>query len=176
MKSIRIHYLDASAAVKLYVSECGSDALRSYFEKESHFLMTSLCFSETIGVLKVKYLYREELAEEDYFSACDELLAHAAGGSIEIENVHDLDRSMFIQVERLAKQYNAGKPKDKKLDIADVFQIVSIKQNCFSSLRQTESEPILITGDEALAAAARAEGLRVWNCVNEPPPERRNEA
>ena len=170
MKPIRIHYLDASAAVKLYVSESGSDALREYFDRESHFLMTSLCFSETIGVLKVKYLYRHGLTEENYFSACDEILAHAVGGSIEIENVHDLERSMFIEVERLAKRYNAGKPKDKKLDIADAFQITSIKQNCFSHLRQTESEPILITGDQALAEAARAEGLRVWDCANEPPP------
>lgn len=166
MKLIRIHYLDASAIVKLFINEKGSDALRAYFtkEKESNFYyMTSLCFAEALGVLKVKYFNQKVISDEEYFYACDQLLAWAAGNTIEIEDIEIKDRMVFTEVENLIKKYG------KSIDVSDAFQIVSVKRNYFSRF-ESDSKPILITGDGPLAKAAEMEGIRVWNCVNKSEP------
>jgi len=159
VKLIRIHYLDASAIVKLFLPEEGSTALRSYFDKESNFYATSLCFAEALGVLK--RFYRKQISDEQYLAACDELLAHAAHDRIELEDVEIKDRTLFIEVEALVRKY--------RIDVSDAFQIVSVKKNYFSRF-DSDSKPILITTDKELAAAARNEGIRVWDCVNEPEP------
>lgn len=176
MKFIRIHYLDASAIVKLVLKEPGSAELRQYFGKESDFTATSLCFAEALGVLKVKRFNQKNMTDEEYFSGCDELMAYVAGGNIDIEDIEIQDRSVFDEVEKLTRKHNQGKPKDKTIDISDAFQIVSIKRNYFSQFPNTDSKPILITGDQALANAARGEGLRVWYCIDEQPPEEIKEA
>ncbi|MBI4525439.1 MAG: hypothetical protein HY695_16685 [Deltaproteobacteria bacterium] len=175
MKLIRIHYLDASAIVKLVLAEEGSRELREYFGKESNFSATSLCFAEALGALKVKAFYRNEISDEEHFSGCDELLAHVAHNTIEIENIENNDRHVFDEVERLVRNYNEGKPKDKTIDISDAFQMVSVKQKNFYQF-ENDSKPILITGDRASADAANNEGLRVWNCVDEPAPEELTES
>jgi predicted nucleic acid-binding protein len=159
MQLIRIHYLDASAIVKLFLPEIGSEVLRSYFSKESNFYATSLCFSEALGILKREY--RKNITDEHYLRACDELLAYVAHGNIELEDVEIKDRTVFNNVENLVRTY--------KIDVSDAFQIVSIKKNYFSKFNN-DSKPILITADGPLADAARKEKLRVWNCLNEPEP------
>jgi hypothetical protein len=114
-------------------------------------------------ILKVKYKYKKEISDEDYFFACDSLFKHAGrGGKIEIENVETRDRMVFTEVEKLARKY--------EIDVSDAFQIVSIRRNYFSRFT-SDSKPILITADKALATAARKEGIRVWDCVNEPEPK-----
>ncbi len=172
LKQIRIHYLDASAIVKLVLNENGSSELRRYFSQESNFTVTSLCFMEALGVLKVKRFNRECISDDKYFGDCDELMARVSGGYIEIEDIEIKDRSVFGEVENLTRKYNNGKPKDKTIDISDAFQIVSVKRNYFSRFENSESKPILITADSPLADAARTEGLRVWYCINEPSPAR----
>ncbi|MCI0400812.1 MAG: type II toxin-antitoxin system VapC family toxin [Gammaproteobacteria bacterium] len=176
MKLIRIHYLDASAIVKLILSETGTAELKQYFDQESNFTATSLCFAEALGVLKMKHFNQKCITDEEYFSGCDELMAYVAEDSIEIEDVEIKDRSVFDEVERLVRKHNEEKPKNKRIDISDAFQIVSVKRNYFSQFENGESKPILITGDRPLADAARSEGLRVWNCVDESPPEEVKEA
>jgi predicted nucleic acid-binding protein len=162
MELMRTHYLDASAIVKLFVAEQGSNAIRAYFDKEENFYITNLCFVEALTALKVKYKYRKEISDEEYFSACDHLFAYAGKGvKIEIENIEIRDRMVFAEVEKLARKY--------KIDVSNAFQIVSIKKNYFSRFT-SDSKPILITGDQALATAACKEGIRVWDCVNEPEP------
>jgi hypothetical protein len=171
LKFIRIHYLDASAIVKLVLNETGSVELRQYFGKESSFTATSLCFAEALGVLKVKRFYQKSLTDEEYFAGCDELMAYVADDTIKIEDIEVKDRCVFDEVEKMTRKYNEGKPKDETIDISDAFQIVSVKRNYFSRFPDTDSKPILITGDQALANAARDEGLRVWYCIDELPPE-----
>ena len=171
MKFVRIHYLDASAIVKLVLNESGSAELRQYFANESNFSATSLCFAEALGVLKVKRFYRRCMTDEEYFAGCDELMAYVADGAIEIEDIEIKERSVFDEVEKLTRKHNEGKPKDKTIDMSDAFQIVSVKRNYFSRFPNTDSKPILIIGDQALVNAALSERLRVWNCMNEPPPE-----
>lgn len=65
LKFIRIHYLDASAIVKLVLDETGSAELRQYFDKESNFTVTSLCFAEALGVLKVKRFNQKSMTDEE---------------------------------------------------------------------------------------------------------------
>ena len=163
--------MDASAIVKLVLNELGSSELRQYFSRESNFTVTSLCFAEALGVLKVKRFNQKSMTDEEYFSGCDELMVYVADGNIEIEDIEVKDRSVFDEVEKLVRKYNEGKPKDKTIDISDAFQIVSVKRNYFSRFPNTDSKPILVTGDQPLAKAARDEGLRVWYCIDEQPPE-----
>jgi predicted nucleic acid-binding protein len=55
------------------------------------------------------------------------------------------------------------------LDLSDAFQILSVKEGYFSALID-ESSTILVTADEALAKAARSEGIRSWYFLEEPEP------
>ncbi|CAN7467160.1 type II toxin-antitoxin system VapC family toxin [Variovorax sp. LjRoot175] len=159
---IRVHYLDASALAKLVVNEPGSDEFRKYFESESVFYTTSICFAEVLGLLKYKYSGKgRALSEDQYLTACDELFSYVACDSIELEDVEISERTVFTEVETIARRH--------KLDVSDAFQIISVKKNYFSRF-QNESRPILITADKQLADAARSEGLRVWYCIDEPFP------
>ena len=160
MGPIRMHYLDASALVKLFVVENGSSVLRDYVSEHSVFSTTSICFAEALGVLKSKFL-RKLLLQEDYLAACEELTACIRNGEIKIEDIGISDRSVFDQVEDIAREYT--------LDISDAFQIVTLKIGIFSLLK-IDYKPIMITADKALAKAAINEGLMVWDCLSEPSP------
>ena len=161
MAAVRTHYLDASAIVKLFLNEENSEVLRKYYNAHSTYSTTSLCFSEAIGVLKVKWLYRNEITQEQYLDAMNDLMAIFAAKAIRIDDIEIKDRAVFKEVERLSKCY--------ALDISDAFQIYTLKKGFFSALIG-DSRPILITGDTELAEATRKEGLRVWDCMKEPAP------
>src|SRR5215510_7254771 len=163
MKLIRIHYLDASAIVKPSLPKKEVTGYKSISVRSQNFYATSLCFAEALGALKVKRFYRKEISDEQYFCACEELLACAADNTIEIEDVEMQDSMVFVEVENLVRKYK------ESIDVSDAFQIVSMKRNYFSRFT-SDSNPILITGDNALAIAVRQEGIRVWDCVNGPEP------
>lgn len=160
MADIRTHYIDTSAATKLFVDEDGNSDVRDYFSKHSVFFITSLCFAETLGVLKLKAL-RNLISQEQYLAACEELTTLLRGETLQIDDVNIADRQTFDEVEHLAKRYT--------LDVADALQLVTLQRGCCSTL-DDDSKPILITADKKLADAARTEGLRVWNCLKEPTP------
>jgi len=162
MTEIRTHYLDASAIVKLLVDEDGCEEVRNYFYKPEHsiFYTTELCFGETLGALKTKSL-KAFFFFFEYLSACYELMAHIAGESIIIDDTSIKDREIYSEVDKIAESYS--------LDIADAFQIVTLKKGYFSVFTG-DAKPILITADKDLAAAGRMEKLRVWDCLREPVP------
>jgi len=160
MADIRTHYLDASALVKLLVEEDGSLVVRTYIGPHATRIVTSLCFAETLGVLKAKHL-RNLLSNEQYLSACEELMASIRNETLEIEDIDISQRETYEEVEYLAKKHS--------LDISDAFQLVTLKRGLLSSL-EGESRPILITADKRLATAAKSEGYRVWDCMNDPIP------
>jgi predicted nucleic acid-binding protein len=160
MDSIRTHYLDASAIVKLLIAEQGSTILRAYVGQHSVLYATYICFAETLGVLKAKFL-RQQLDQEQYLSACEELVAHLRHHTLEIDDVGISQGQVFDEVERLAQKYS--------LDISDAYQLVTLRQGCLARLK-IDVQPILITADKALAIAARSEGLRAWDCLCEPEP------
>ena len=160
MASIRTHYLDASAIVKLLVREAGSAALCAYLDQHTAFSPTALCFAGTLGALKAKLL-RNSLGQEEYLSACEELMAYFRNQTIEIDDIGISQRRTFDEVEYLSKKYS--------LDVSDSYQLVTLQRGLYSPL-QGDSKPILVTADEALAKAARSEGLRTWDCLREPAP------
>ena len=162
METIRTHLLDASALVKLFLSEDGSETLRGYFYSRSVFWTTSLCFAEVLGVLKRKYLSKkEDLTKEEYLAASEDMVAHIRGGTISIEEVDITQLAIFNEVEKIVEKY--------PIDLADAFQIVTLKRGFPSSLTE-DSKTILITADGGLAEAALSEGLRVWNCLKKSAP------
>lgn len=159
---VRVHYLDASALVKLLVDEPGSSRLKEYFDNPNVFRMTSLCFAEALGVLKAKYLYRGEITEKGYLHRSYLLEVYLKHGRIKLDEVSLTDPAMFDEVEVIVKKY--------QIDISDALQIVTLKKGRYSKFVE-ESQSLLITADADLAKAARSEGLKVWDCINEPSPE-----
>ena len=81
--------------------------------------------------------------------------------SLQIEEVKISDFNVFNNAEALAEKYN--------IDLADSLQLVTLLQG-FPSKLVGESKPLFITADSLLAKAARSEGLRVWECINEDYP------
>jgi predicted nucleic acid-binding protein len=166
MRSIgifKVSYLDACAAVKLVISECGSDHLHTYFAGHS-VSITSFCLFEAFGVLKRK-MRNYEIPREQYFFACYMLIAYLRGKRIRIDDEAEIDRvETFIRAEKLAKKHD--------LDLSDALQLLTVKHGKFSKFAK-ESKTVLVTSDKALAKAAKIEGLRVWNCEkeSEPPDE-----
>ncbi len=171
---IKVHYLDASALIKLFKRERGSKMLRQYFEKESGFWMTSICFAEALGRLKSKYFNKKEVkkikkikgvktkekAIEKYLAPCDELIS-CVEDKIQIDDVSITNIDIFYEVNNLVKKH--------LIDVSDAFQIVSINRSYFSKFKV--SKPILITADKDLAEAAKKEGLNTWYFIKEPSPK-----
>jgi len=161
----RVHYLDASVLVKLMVKEEASDIVDDYMKREylSSFNTTSLCFAEALGALKLKRFNQrrpDHIGEEPYFTGADELRAFVTTGRIHLVDVGITDSTVFTEVENIARR--------NSLDIADAYQIVTVRKDYF--YRFPQAQPILITADDGLAKAARAEGLRVWDCLRECAP------
>lgn len=160
---ITIHYLDASAIIKLLIKEDGSDSIKKYFSNKSNFYTISLCLGEALGVLKRKrFCEKPPITEEEYLAAADYLLSMIHDQGITVEEVEISDQKTFSQIESLVKKHS--------LDISDVFQIVTIKHGSFSKSINMSSL-LLVTADDSLAKAASSEGLRVWNCMVDPTPQ-----
>lgn len=160
MAAIRTHYLDASAIVKLLIDEDGSATLRSYLDPHATRVTTSLCFAETLGVLKAKNLHKH-ISTELYLAACEELMAHLRGETLTIEDIGITERTVFDEVERLARAYT--------VDLSDAYQLLTVRCGILSYL-EGDSRPILVTADKRLAAAARSEGLLAWDCMHDAAP------
>jgi predicted nucleic acid-binding protein len=71
----RANCFDASALVKLYTEEEGSDIVRPYFEREATKYATPFCFYEALNVLKVKWQYRKQITRDQYLDAAFRLTA-----------------------------------------------------------------------------------------------------
>ena len=164
MKTVRTHYLDTSALVKLLVDETGTEILKKYFTVHSSFHTTSLCFAESLGVLKSKYS-RKHINEENYHSASKKLCIYAFGKKVEIDDIAITSSAAFNESFKLSKKYS--------IDLIDCFQIYTLRNGRLSVLAG-DSRPILITADKNLANAAKAEGLRAWDIMNEDPPISKN--
>jgi predicted nucleic acid-binding protein len=160
-KAVRANLLDASALVKLFVKEDGSDILNKYLRKEAIQYTTPICFYETLNVLKVKWLYRKEITQQKYLSASFGILAWFSASSYSVKDVDFLSPDTFRNVQAIMNRYG--------LDISDAFQIVSVKDGYFSRL-VADSRTVLVTADEALATAARKENLLSWYILKDPPP------
>jgi len=153
-------YLDACAAVKLVIPEHGSDHLNTYFAGHS-FSITSFCLFEAFGVLKRK-MCKKEISRDQYFLACYMLISHFELKRIRIDEETEIDSTeTFIHAQKFAREHD--------LDLSDALQLLSVKDGKFCKLA-VESKTVLVTSDKALAEAAKAEGLQVWNPEKESKP------
>lgn len=158
---VRASCFDASALLKLYVDELGSDVLREYWNHESTRFTTSICFYETLNLLKVCYFYRGELSKRQYEEATLNICAWYQAVIESTPELNFLTPEVFFAVQQMSGKHN--------LDLSDAFQIHSVKEGFFSDAAR-ESKTILVSADKKLVKAARSEGLRVWNLMNESMP------
>ena len=161
MGTVRANCFDASALVKLYTTEQGSDIIKNYFNCEPTKYTTPLCFYEALNVLKVKHFYRKEISAAEYHNATFSLTAWFSHIVKYIKDLNFLSPIVFNNVQELAKKYS--------LDLSDAFQILSVKEGYFSHL-SNESKTVLVSADKKLSQAAKGEGLRVWYFLNDPEP------
>jgi rRNA-processing protein FCF1 len=78
-----------------------------------------------------------------------------------IEDIEFVSPQTFVEAKRLVEQTG--------VDLSDAFQILSVKAGYYSGMIGGSST-VLVTGDRALASAARSEGIRVWYFLEEPAP------
>jgi len=159
--ALRANCFDASALLKLYVQEDGSEILRAYWNRESSKFTTSLCFYEALTLLKVCHFYRKTIDREEYNKATLALCAWYGASSKQVPELNFLSPEVFFAAQRTANTHG--------LDLSDAFQIHSVKEGFFSRM-SGDSKTFLVTADRELAKAARAEGLRVWSILEEPAP------
>jgi predicted nucleic acid-binding protein len=162
MSAVRANCFDASALIKRYVQEQGSEIIHRYWKQEATKFTTSLCFYETLTLLKVNHLYRKTLNREEYHKATLDLCSWF--GDFVVPNYPEpkfLSSTVFFEAQKLVDKH--------QLDLSDAFQIITVKDG-FASYLKNGSQTILVTADKELAKAARSEGLRVWSVLKEPAP------
>lgn len=158
----RANCFDASALVKVYTQESGSELVREYFNNRSPTKYTTpFCYYETLTLLKVKWLYRKELTKQEYTEAAFRLTAWFEASQRYAKDIDLKEPWVFFKVRELAERHS--------LDFSDAFQILSVKEGYFSCLIN-DSQTVLVTADEALAKAARLEGVKAWYFIGEAEP------
>jgi predicted nucleic acid-binding protein len=162
--SIKVHYFDASALVKLVADDAdeepGRNVLRKYHNDHAHpGYATSFCIAEAFGAFKLKFL-RKKISEKEYVSYLRNFI-RVTGNTFQTDEVPILEPIVISEAERLIAKY--------KIDFVDCFQIVTIMRGKFR-IFNGPSQSILITADRELSRVARAEGARVWECTSEPAP------
>src|SRR2546422_8327913 len=114
MTWMKITYLDASVAVKLLCDEHGSEKVWAYCREEAPVWITQVCFFETLGALKAKFV-KGDLPQQRYFAACSALIGLKQTRFLEVDEIPlDVD-GLFLDVEDLARKH--------KLDFSDALQI-----------------------------------------------------
>jgi predicted nucleic acid-binding protein len=164
--SIKCHYLDASALVKLVAEDAheiqGREVLRNYYwTHTASMYATSYCIAETFSVFKRKQL-QGTISGTEYIEYVKKFLHRLIGANLRVDEVSILSPQLFAEGERFFNQYG--------IDFIDALQIVTVLHGQFK-IFAADSKTILITADKGLANAARAEGARVWECTSEPAPE-----
>src|SRR3970040_652608 len=102
---VRANYLDTSALIKLLVDEPDGSQLKEYFERNNGFYVTSLCFAEALGVLKVKHFYREEITQKGYLNRSYLLTVLIRNRRVELDEVLLADSAIFAAVEEVIRKY-----------------------------------------------------------------------
>jgi predicted nucleic acid-binding protein len=155
--------LDACAAVKLVSTEDGSDRLLKTFNPDGSFFIPSLCLFEVLGVLKRKWSREKKIMRDHYLQCCFSLFDYVKQKRFNISDPDINSYETFRLAVELTEKYS--------LDLSDALLLVGLKRRLLSRFAQ-ESKATLVTADGDLETAAKAEGLRVWNCLKEEtPPE-----
>jgi predicted nucleic acid-binding protein len=176
---LRPRFFDASAILKMVLVEPGSHKVSACLAECQGSADTSwLSIAEAFGVLKDRWRQRgtaRSISEETYQSATTQLLIAIQCGQLRAVDVAD-DRRGSIT---LMGAHPAGgklivylpdaielRRKYPHLDVADVIQFRAIKEG-FRQYLAGESEPRLVSADEALLKAAAAEGIATVDVRND---------
>jgi hypothetical protein len=89
---------------------------------------------------------------------CMDFTRKILGGNLHIDEVAILSLPVFQDAERLMTKHN--------IDFIGSLQLVTLLRGKFRHMVD-RSQSLLVTADEALARAARAEGAIVWQCRTE---------
>jgi predicted nucleic acid-binding protein len=157
----RASFFDASALVRVYVDEPGSELVRSYFHSEPTKFTTQFCFYETLNVLKSKWIHRQLITREQYLEASFRFVAWYGMMRRTTLDLDFTEPTVFSKAKDLAERTG--------LDLSDAMQILSVSLGDYSSFCEG-SKTVLVTADKPLARVARSEGLRVWSVLEEPAP------
>jgi predicted nucleic acid-binding protein len=154
IQTVKVHYWDASAMVKLVAEDAGEETgraeLRAFFLGNSLHYATPACMAEALGVFKRKWLSEKVYALSDYVRTVREFYRLVVSG-IALDEV-PVSSQVLDQAERLVRQY--------ELDFLDAIQVVTVLHGKYSVL-VGESRSAFITADRRLARAALREGVRV---------------
>ncbi|MBZ0134243.1 MAG: type II toxin-antitoxin system VapC family toxin [Rhodocyclaceae bacterium] len=158
----RANFFDASALAKVFAREPDSAPVRLYWDTSSPTKYTSpFCLYEALTTLKVLWMYRKTITEEKYHQAAERLIVWFSASSRYNKDLDLHDAAVLRAARDMAQRYS--------LDLSDAFQILCVKEGRYSRLVD-RSQTVLVTADEALAKAARSEGLKAWYCIGEPAP------
>jgi predicted nucleic acid-binding protein len=150
-------WLDASALLKLVLAERGSEELQRVVQQAGCVYTTTFCFGEAFGILKVRrFGKRQRISQEVYIRATNYLRSCIKSNCIKFEEASILNPTVFFEAASLSDRYG--------VDLSDALQVVTIKRSMVVGAT-------LITADNDLADAAGAEGVSVWNCEKEAPPQ-----
>ena len=156
------HYLDASAMVRVVADDSdevpGRDALREYFFKHGQYRATSYCVAEALSAFKTKWL-RGKISQAEYIRDVQKFFR------LVVSALHIEEVPLGVQLRQAAERLIAA----YEIDFVDSIQIVTLMSGQYS-IFIGDSQSVFITADQTLAAAARREGARVWECGTEPCP------
>jgi len=159
---LRANLFDASALVKVFSNEYGSDEIKTFFHNFSPTKYTTpFCLYEALNGLKSKWMHRSELTEAQYTDRSLHLVAWYRDCDHHGKDIELTDPSVIARVvDRVSRA---------AIDISDAFQIESLKSGYFSAMSR-QSATLLITADKRLSQVARDEGLKSWHFPSEPFP------
>jgi predicted nucleic acid-binding protein len=116
-----------------------------------------------LGVLKRKWSREKKIMRDHYLQCCFSLFDYVKQKRFNISDPDINSYETFRLAVELTEKYS--------LDLSDALLLVGLKRRLLSRFAQ-ESKATLVTADGDLETAAKAEGLRVWNCLKEEtPPE-----
>ena len=147
-----IYFWDASALIKIFFEEPGSDSVRAFYkEQQGQFYTTSLCIGETLGVMKRERMAKR-ITQKRYTTAAHAFLSEIKSSCIGILEESLTDSAIFFEAVRLSDKY--------KIDLIDAHQIVTLRLSKIVGAT-------LISADKGLLDAARHSGIVVWDCLRE---------
>jgi predicted nucleic acid-binding protein len=162
--SIRVHYLDASVLVKIVADDGdeapGRDVFRQYYRSNGHMYTSSFCVAECFSAFKGKFL-RKKISLDQYLHYIHDFYRLGVGHKLQLDDLELLAPQFRSEAERLITVHG--------IDFVDAVQIVTLMKGRYQHMVE-RSQSILITADQALAKAARAERACVWECTREPTP------
>ncbi|WP_018016466.1 type II toxin-antitoxin system VapC family toxin [Teredinibacter turnerae] len=159
----RANFFDASALIKVFTGEYGSERVTEYFYNQAPTKFTTpFCLYETLNILKSKWIYRKELSKEQYLECCFNLLSWYRLATRHVSDLELFDPVILGKVQSLVDLYS--------LDFSDALQLLTVKEGDFSFFVE-ESETLFVTADKGLALAAKNENIKIWCCINGEPPK-----